>query len=361
MAGPRVVLALRALGLGDALTGVPALRGLRRARPDHLLVLAGPPGPGELLRRRGVVDRVLPVEGVRALDEAAVAGALRASPDVLPPGRCVDLAANLHGRGPQSARALRAVLDERGSAGARLVGHRCPAAGLDEGPEWDGDAAEVDRWVRLVVAAGGPCSADDLVLPPAGSGPAGDGELPRLAGVVVLHPGAASGARRWPADRWAALAAQLLADGHRVALTGAGAEAELTGEVARRTRAASAGAARTGGPDDDAGHLVDLAGRCDLEQLSDLVARARALVCGDTGVAHLATALRTPSVLLFGPTSPAAWGPAVDRDRHAVLWRAPDAGYRGDPHADAVDPVLARTGVDDVLAALRALPSRPAA
>ncbi|WP_298989278.1 glycosyltransferase family 9 protein [uncultured Pseudokineococcus sp.] len=343
-------------------------------------MLAGPPGPGELLRRRGVVDRVLPVEGVRALDEAAVAGALRASPDVLPPGRCVDLAANLHGRGPQSARALRTVLDERGTAGALLVGHRCAAAGLDGGPEWDGDAAEVDRWVRLVVAAGGPCSADDLVLPPAGpgvgtgAGPrAGAGEvssadgtgvgdhLRRLAGAVVLHPGAASGSRRWPVDRWAALAARLLADGHRVVLTGAGAETELTGEVVRRTRAASAGAARTGGPDDDAGPLVDLAGRCDLEQLADLMARARALVCGDTGVAHLATALRTPSVLLFGPTSPAAWGPAVDRDRHAVLWPAPDAGYRGDPHADAVDPVLARTGVDDVLAALRALPSRPAA
>lgn len=343
-------------------------------------MLAGPPGPGELLRRRGVVDRVLPVEGVRALDEAAVAGALRAHPDVLPPGRCVDLAANLHGRGPQSTRALRAVLDERGSPAALLIGHRCATAGVDDGPEWDDEAAEVDRWVRLVVAAGGPCSADDLVLPPAGSGVGGgtspgpwagadedEGadevgvDLRRLAGAVVLHPGAASGSRRWPADRWAALAAQLLADGHRVVLTGAGAEADLTGEVARRTRATSAGAVRTGGPDDDAGRLVDLAGRCDLEQLADVVARARALVCGDTGVAHLATAVRTPSVLLFGPTSPAAWGPAVDRDRHAVLWPAPDAGYRGDPHAAAVDPVLARTGVGDVLAALRALPSCPAA
>lgn len=349
------MLALRALGLGDALTGAPALRGLRRARPDHLLVLAGPPGPGELLRRRGVVDRVLPVEGVRALEEAAVVDAVRAHPDVLPPGPCVDLAANLHGRGPQSARALRALLGERGARDAQLLGHRCPAAGLEDGPAWDEEADEVGRWVRLVDAAGGPCSAADLLLPPAtgtpGGSEAGAGAPgapdPAPAGAVVLHPGAASGSRRWPVERWAALAARLLADGRRVVLTGGAAEAGLTGDVARATGTAADG------------RLVDLAGRCDLEELAALLTAARALVCGDTGVAHLGTALRTPSVLLFGPTSPAAWGPAVDRHLHTVLWPAPAASYRGDPHGAATDPVLARTGVDDVLAALHALPPRP--
>ena len=53
------VLALRALGLGDALTGIPALRGLRRAFPGARILLAAPAGLGTWLRDLGVVDGVV--------------------------------------------------------------------------------------------------------------------------------------------------------------------------------------------------------------------------------------------------------------------------------------------------------------
>ncbi|MEJ5915813.1 glycosyltransferase family 9 protein [Pseudokineococcus sp. 1T1Z-3] len=327
--------------------------GLRRARPDARLVLAGPPGPGALLHRRGVVDAVLPVEGVRSLAEDAVVSALAAHPGALAPGRCVDLAVNLHGAGPQSVRALRAVLHERGAAKAALLAHRCAAAGLADGPPWEQDVHEVDRWSRLVAAVGGASRAEDLVLPPAPGGHGPAAAAPGPSAPLVLHPGAASGARRWPVERWAEVAAAVLAEGDDVVLTGGPGESDLTTRVTAAVRDRGAGGV--------AGHgrLVDLAGRCDLEQLAAVVAAARALVCGDTGVAHLATALRTPSVLLFGPVSPRSWGPAVDVDLHPVLWPAPTAGYRGDPHGDAVDPVLARTTSADVLAALGALAPRP--
>ncbi|MDQ3822907.1 MAG: glycosyltransferase family 9 protein, partial [Actinomycetota bacterium] len=75
------------------------------------------------------------------------------------------------------------------------------------------------------------------------------------------------------------------------------------------------------------------------------------VVCGDTGVAHLATAFATPSVVLFGPTPPSLWGPPPGRTWHRALW----AGGRGDPHADAPHPGLLEIRVDDVLAALAAL------
>jgi ADP-heptose:LPS heptosyltransferase len=91
-----------------------------------------------------------------------------------------------------------------------------------------------------------------------------------------------------------------------------------------------------------------LAGRTDLMGLAAAVAAAGRVVCGDTGVAHLATALGRPSVVLFGPTPPSAWGPPPDRPRHRVLW----AGRVGDPHAAEPDPGLLEIGVDDVLAAL---------
>ena len=80
------------------------------------------------------------------------------------------------------------------------------------------------------------------------------------------------------------------------------------------------------------------------------------MVCGDTGVAHLATALRTPSVVLFGPTSPALWGPPPDRPWHRPLW----AGTSGDPHGERPDPGLLAIDVDQVTEALADLPAAAA-
>jgi ADP-heptose:LPS heptosyltransferase len=122
------------------------------------------------------------------------------------------------------------------------------------------------------------------------------------------------------------------AAGPRVVVTGDAGERALALEVA----------AAAGLPEQ-----AVLAGRTSLLELAAAVSAAARLVCGDTGVAHLATALGTPSVVLFGPTPPAEWGPPPD-PRHAVLW----AGRRGDPHADAPDPGLLEIGVDEVVARL---------
>jgi ADP-heptose:LPS heptosyltransferase len=78
----------------------------------------------------------------------------------------------------------------------------------------------------------------------------------------------------------------------------------------------------------------------------DLVATARLVICGDTGVAHVATAYGTPSVLLFGPVPPRLWGPL--RGPHRVLWH----GGTGDTFADEPDPGLLRITVEEVLDAV---------
>jgi ADP-heptose:LPS heptosyltransferase len=93
------------------------------------------------------------------------------------------------------------------------------------------------------------------------------------------------------------------------------------------------------------------AGDLTLPQLATALRGAALLVCGDTGVAHLGTAMATPSVLLFGPVPPSRWGPLGDRDRHTVLWHG-EFG-EGDPHASRCDPALLRIGVDEVLGAVR--------
>jgi len=305
---PGSVLALRALGLGDALTGIPALRGLRRAFPDRRLVLAAPEALGSWLCRLGVVDAVLPTTGLQPLSAT---------------GEGI-VAVNLHGRGPQSHRLLRQLRPER------LLAFACPEAGHSAGPDWRADEHEVARWCRLVHSIGGPCGPQDLRLRPAND---------RGPGPAVVHPGAASAARRWPPDRWTAVLRALLADGHQVVLTGGAEEAALCAALAEADP-----------------RITDTAGRLDLDALTTLVGSAALVLCGDTGLAHLATACGTPSVLLFGPTAPRLWGPAVDEALHAVLWHGdPAADSWGDPHGSVTDPRLTVITPGEVLDAAHRL------
>ncbi|HVW45101.1 MAG TPA: glycosyltransferase family 9 protein [Amycolatopsis sp.] len=302
------ILVLRALGLGDLLTAVPALRALRRARPDARLVLAAPGALRDLVDLVDAVDELLPTPG---LDELAW------------PGEPPSLAVNLHGSGPDSIRDLRAQRPRE------LLTHRHPDFPGQPGLDWRRDVHEVDRWCRLLEYAGIQADREDLRLPaPPGPSPA--------PGATVIHPGAAYAARRWPPDRYAAVAKELSATGHDVVVTGAAAEVPLAGEVATAA----------GLPDS-----AVLAGRTGLAELAALVAAAELVVCGDTGVGHLATAFGTPSVLLFGPTPPRLWGPPASAPQHVTLW----VGDVGDPHGDRPDPGLLMLRPERVLAAAAGL------
>lgn len=312
-----VLVVLRALGLGDFLTGVPALRALRRAFPRHRLVLAAPRPLEPLARLSGAVDELADVGPLEPLP-ATLAGA--------------DLAVDLHGRGPESHRILLA------SGPRRLLAFSHPDVPASAGmPRWRADEHEVDRWCRLLEEAGVSAHPEDLHLDSRGLPAA-----PEEPGYTLVHPGAASGARRWPPERFAAVARGELAAGRAVLVSGGHAEVELARGVAEAAGLPASAVQ---------------AGRMDLLELAALVANAGRVVSGDTGVAHLATAFRTPSVTIFGPTPPAHWGPRVDRSLHATLW----AGSAGDPHAPAPALGLLAVGAGDVAAALASLAPAPAA
>jgi ADP-heptose:LPS heptosyltransferase len=300
---PPVLVAYRALGLGDFLTGVPALRALARAFPGHRRVLAAPRAIAPLAALSGAVDAVVDAAPLAPLP-AELHGA--------------GVAVNLHGRGPESHRLLWAAHPRR------LIA-------FGERSAWRAGEHEVLRWCRLLREHGIAADPAELDLP-APTTPA----PPAARGATLLHPGAASAARRWPAERWAEVARAERAAGHRVVLTGGPEERGLALHVA-----ALAGLGRE----------AVLAGRTDLAGLAAVVAAAGRVACGDTGVAHLATAFGVPSVVLFGPTPPQEWGPPPDRPSHRALW----AGRRGDPHAAAPDAGLLQIGPADVLEALGAL------
>ena len=134
------------------------------------------------------------------------------------------------------------------------------------------------------------------------AGVAGDAPL------AVLHVSAGNPFRRWPADRFAALAAALATwpDPLHVVITSGPSEAEAASRVAAEAR-------RLAGRDD--GRVVRC-GEFDLEDLAALVARAQLYIGGDSGPLHVAATTTTPVVALFGPTLPARSLPW--RDRPAV-------------------------------------------
>src|SRR3954447_12521312 len=299
---PRLVV-LRALGLGDLMTGIPALRGLRRQFAAHRIVLCAPASLAPLALLSGAVDEVRDTAGLRPLPPD-LAGA--------------DLAVNLHGRGPQSHLLIEQL------APRRLLAFSHPELpSTADFPKWRAAEHEAERWCRMLAELDVPCDPGDLRLSPP--------RPLRRSNTTVIHPGAAFASRRWPVERYAAVMRSELNRGRRVIVTGSGGERPRALEVA-----SMAGAAE----------WTVAAGRTPLPELATLVAGAGRVVCGDTGVGHLATALGTPSVLLFGPTSPALWGPPQG-GRHIVLWH----GREGDPHSDRPDPGLLEIDVDEVLEA----------
>jgi len=132
--------------------------------------------------------------------------------------------------------------------------------------------------------------------------------LPGKGPIVALHPGATYGnAKRWYPDRFAAVASRLARErGARVMVIGGKAEADLAREVTQAVQ---------GGP------AVSLAGETSLLQLAAVLERASVLVTNDTGPMHLAAAVGTPIVAVFGPTDPVTTRPYGEKHtvvRHSV-------------------------------------------
>lgn len=309
-----IALALRALKLGDFLTGIPALRALRASLPDHELVLLAPRWLEPLVAHVDVVDRLVHLPGLVALPLEV---------------HRADIAIDLHGCGPESQRCL------LGAQPRQLIAFRHPhVPETKDMPTFSPQEHEVARWCRLLAESGIPADPANLSI-----------EAPHRTGcelspgTVLVHPGAASAARRWPAERFAKVIAALRGLSHRIIVTAGPREELLAREVAERAGLEPT-AIRSGIG------LLDLAA---------LVANAAYVLCGDTGIAHLSFALGTPSVVLYGPVPPHRWGPPPNDGRHLALW----AGRVGDPHGSSLDPGLFAITVRQVLDAFESLCSDP--
>src|SRR5207248_6545291 len=143
------------------------------------------------------------------------------------------------------------------------------------------------RHLQLLAALGIEAQGDHLEFPIEEADRAELSELTgnaaiRLSTCACIHPGATDPRRRWPAEHFAAVGDALAMRGLRIVLTGMEEEREL---LARVKAAMTAPA-------------LDLCGRTSLGALGALVGSCRLVVSNDTGMAHIADALATPSVVI---------------------------------------------------------------
>jgi ADP-heptose:LPS heptosyltransferase len=293
---PRRIAVLRATsGLGDLLVIVPALRALRHAYPAATVTLVAAASLAPVAERLGrYVDELFPFPGwpgiphfqVEPRRALAALGELQA--------RHFDVVFQLHGSGVASNPF--ATL----TGATRVVGYALPGQYRTTGGtflEFEPREHEVRRALRLLEHVGVPAGGDELEIDVLASD---DARAEQLAGDVGLdgpfacvHPGANERERRWPAERFAAVADTLDARGLRVVVTGGARDADATAEVVARARA----------------RVIDLTGRTDVGTLAALLRRAEVLVVNDTGVAHLGYAVGVPTATIFVRSDRHRWGP----------------------------------------------------
>jgi ADP-heptose:LPS heptosyltransferase len=322
---------------GDVLLAGPAIRAVSAAA-DHVTLLCGPRGaaaaallPGVdavIVRRAEWIDPEAPPLDRADLDAYIDAiAAVRADAAVV--------LTSFHQSPLPSAFVLRLA----GVSRIAAISEDFPGSLLDHRLPDPGDVHESQRALTVAAALG-------YALPDGDDGRlavrAAEPRIPLPERFVAVHPGASVPARAWAPERNRELVAALARAGREVVVTGAPAERELTAFVA---------GGRPG--------VSDLGGATSLAELAGVLARADAVIVGNTGPAHLAAAVGTPVVSLFAPTVPAArwrpWGVP-----HELLFLdVPCAGCRARVCPVAGHPCLSGVTVADVLGALERLAPVP--
>jgi ADP-heptose:LPS heptosyltransferase len=307
-ASPRRVAIFRALQLGDMLCAVPALRAMRQAWPDAHVTLIGLENAASFVARFGdYIDELMVFPGVEGMPEQPPRPARMPAFFAEARARRFDLAIQMHGTG-QQVNDIVAQLGARDTAGFKpRADSPAPSAHF---MAWPGELPEPVRYTALMEFLGIPVRDLALAFPLSPQDEADcDALLANMAiapdRTVVVHPGARLESRRWPVERFAAVARDLVEAGWSVAVTGSEAEQDLTGSMI----------ALAGVP------VTDLTARTSLGTLAALLARCRLLVCNDTGVSHVAAAVHANSVVVASGSDVARWAP-LDRTRHRVLWHS---------------------------------------
>lgn len=290
--------------MGDILHSMPAVTALRRAHPEWEIGWAIEPQWRGLFCANGceprtssmpLVDRLHMVPAKKWARSPLNPATLRDIRRVRRELRAMryDIAVDMQG-------AVRSAMVARWARTRNVIGEAKPR---EFAAKWFFSRQVATRGVHVIeqsleVANAIFGESSPMTLPLLPRDPAAEAKAAQLQQpFVLLSPGAGWGAKRWPADRYGAVARSIAEAGYGVVINSGPAEEHLAQEIVE----SSGGAAR----------VLSL----DMAELIAVTRRASLMIGGDTGPLHLASALAIPVVGIYGPTDPARNGPFHCRSR----------------------------------------------
>jgi len=317
------VLVVRLGAMGDILHSIPAVTALRQAHPEWMIGWAIEPQWKGLFSAARSEPRTAEMPLVDRLHLVPAKSWARSpfKPETLRDIRRVrselraleyDVAVDMQG-------AVRSAMVARWARAGRVIGEERPR---EFAAKWLFDEKVVTRGAHVIeqsMEVAGAIAGESLAMtmPLLPRDPLADVNAAEMKQpYVLISPGAGWGAKRWPAERYGAVARRLANAGYGVVINSGPAEEYLAWEIV----ASSGGAARMISPE--------------LPELIAATRRASLAIAGDTGPLHLACALGKPVVGIYGPTDPARNGPfncASQVLRHPESVR--DHARRSEPEA----------------------------
>jgi ADP-heptose:LPS heptosyltransferase len=312
---PRRILLLRLERIGDLLMALPAIADVRGFAPEATIDLVVGSWNAELARAIAPVTRVEPLDAVwlaREGEGLGLASLIRAARR----WRALqyDLAINFE---PD----IRSNLLAAASGAAWTGGYRTGGGGalLDVALDYDRGAHTTENARHLVATLFGQTRSESqstrarleaqprseiapiLVVPTEARANAtrllGEAQGP----LVGVHVSGGRAIKQWEPERFADVARRLIESaGATIVLAGSAVDRNLVNIVAQTLPSS---------------HTIDVAGHFDLLTLAAILERLDLLITGDTGPMHLAAAVATPIVAVFGPSDPARYAPRGALDR----------------------------------------------
>jgi ADP-heptose:LPS heptosyltransferase len=295
----------RALQLGDLLCSIPAIKALRNGYPDAEISLIGLPWAKSLLDRYpDYLDRFIEFPGFPGLPEREFSAAGFAQFLARMIEEDFDLVLQMQGNG-NLVNPMVELLGAKHLAGFFKEGVYIPTSGhFIPYPE---DIHEIDRHIALMNSLGLKNIERDLEFPLYDQD-YDDLKMARLpleqGKYVCIHPGSRETARQWPAEYFAALADLAAEQGLTPVITGTKDELNIVNNVISRMKSKA----------------VVAAGKTSLGAVALLIKQGHSLVSNCTGVAHIAAALKVPSIVISLNTDPKRWEPLNKELHKTVEW-----------------------------------------
>lgn len=305
---PRKVALLRASRIGDFICATPAFRALRAALPEAEIAMITLPLLRDLVIRSPHLDRFIAFPGFPGIAEQFFEAKKAVQFFRQMQVERFDLAIQMQGSGVYS-NPFMLLLGARYTAGFVRPGDG-PGL-LDAALAWPERGHEVQRMLSMAAFLGAPAQGEDIEFPlwpedhAAAEALLAEAERP----LIGLHTAARDATRRWPLERFLAVGRELVQrHGGTIVVLG-----EKTEHTVGEALAQEVGAR----------HCLNLAGRTSLVESGAVIARLSLLVTNDTGPAHMAYALKTPTVTIFGSMSPEAYGPPMNGPYRALAHEVP--------------------------------------